>query len=124
MLLKAVILLLFWQEKKVCVQYCISVAFNISGGASEHQERLEQLEERELSPYAAAPRAGKEHHGAPCDMRTEYQRDRDRIIHSKSFRRLQFKPRCLFPEGGHYARALPIRWKLPGGPHHCQGAAA
>ncbi|MDD4002748.1 MAG: dNTP triphosphohydrolase, partial [Clostridia bacterium] len=43
----------------------------------------------------------------PCPMRTDYQRDRDRIIHSKSFRRLKNKTQVfLSPEGDHYRTRL------------------
>ncbi len=42
-----------------------------------------------------------------CDLRTDFQRDRDRIIHSKSFRRLMHKTQCfLSPEGDHYRTRL------------------
>ncbi|NLD34527.1 MAG: deoxyguanosinetriphosphate triphosphohydrolase [Clostridiales bacterium] len=73
------------------------------------RERLEQREERELSPFAAksAQSRGRERPMAPCEMRTAYQRDRDRIIHSKSFRRLQFKTQVFVsPEGDHYRSRL------------------
>ena len=42
-----------------------------------------------------------------CEIRTDFQRDRDRIIHSKSFRRLMHKTQCfLSPEGDHYRTRL------------------
>lgn len=70
---------------------------------------LEQAEYANLSPYAAksANTKGRERPVSPDDMRTEYQRDRDRIIHSKGFRRLQFKTQVfLAPEGDHYRTRL------------------
>ena len=72
----------------------------------------EQLEENEymiLSPYAAHSREsqGRDRKEPLCDMRTEYQRDRDRIIHCKSFRRLKHKTQVfLAPEGDHYRTRL------------------
>ena len=68
----------------------------------------EQLEKREhdiLSPYAAYSDAskGRDRWEEPCDLRPIYQRDRDRILHSKSFRRLKGKTQVfLAPEGDHY----------------------
>lgn len=70
---------------------------------------LEQAEFANLSPYAAksAQTKGRERPVTPDEMRTEFQRDRDRIIHSKGFRRLQFKTQVfLAPEGDHYRTRL------------------
>jgi len=70
---------------------------------------LEQAEYENLSPFAAksAQSRGRERPATPDDMRTEFQRDRDRVIHSKGFRRLQFKTQVfLAPEGDHYRTRL------------------
>lgn len=69
----------------------------------------EQLEKQTLSPFAALSgnSAGREHPITECDMRTCYQRDRDRIIHCKSFRRLKYKTQVfLAPVGDHYRTRL------------------
>lgn len=65
----------------------------------------EELEHRYLSRYAAFSDCseGRDEEEAPCDIRTCYQRDRDRIIHSKAFRRLNGKTQVfLEPLGDHY----------------------
>ena len=65
----------------------------------------EELEHRYLSPYAAFSdmTRGREDTERECDIRTVYQRDRDRIIHSKAFRRLNGKTQVfLTPMGDHY----------------------
>ncbi|MCD6360069.1 MAG: deoxyguanosinetriphosphate triphosphohydrolase [Armatimonadetes bacterium] len=68
-------------------------------------------EEREesLSPYAARSREsrGRLRYEEPCPIRTAFQRDRDRIIHSKAFRRLKHKTQVFIaPLGDHYATRL------------------
>ena len=73
------------------------------------RERLEQQEYLLLAPWAshAAESRGRSVHNDPCDLRTDFQRDRDRIIHCKSFRRLKFKTQVfLSPEGDHYRTRL------------------
>jgi dGTPase len=68
----------------------------------------EQLEEREtqiLSKYAtlSSKSRGREREEKPCDIRPCFQRDRDRILYSKSFRRLKDKTQVfLSPDGDHY----------------------
>ncbi len=62
-----------------------------------------------LSPFAFPSKntKGREKPIVPCELRTDFQRDRDRIIHSKSFRRLMHKTQCfLSPEGDHYRTRL------------------
>jgi dGTPase len=73
------------------------------------RERLEEEERKTLSPYAAlsAETKGRAVAEEPCDIRTAFQRDRDRIIHAKSFRRLKHKTQVfLSPTGDHYRTRL------------------
>ena len=73
-----------------------------------HEMFLER-ERSTLSPYAflTANTRGRDLPQTPCDMRTEFQRDRDRIIHSQSFRRLMNKTQVfLAPKGDHYRTRL------------------
>ncbi|MDO5350326.1 MAG: deoxyguanosinetriphosphate triphosphohydrolase [Lachnospiraceae bacterium] len=73
------------------------------------RENLERLEEQYLSPYAAlsSQSKGRDVWEPDCDIRPIYQRDRDRILHSKSFRRLKHKTQVfLAPEGDHYRTRL------------------
>ncbi len=74
-------------------------------GAPTPRERREALEGCFLSPRAcrASASLGREREEEPCRIRTCFQRDTDRIVHSKSFRRLKHKTQVfLSPEGDHY----------------------
>ncbi len=73
------------------------------------RERIEQEERTLLAPGAtlSAESRGREHPDRPDEVRTCFMRDRDRIIHCKSFRRLKHKTQVfLSPEGDHYRTRL------------------
>lgn len=73
------------------------------------REELEKIEIETLSKYAtlSVNSLGRDKKEKECDLRTVFQRDRDRIIHCKSFRRLKHKTQVfLIPEGDHYRTRL------------------
>lgn len=70
---------------------------------------LEEKEQQYLSKYATLSKnsKGREKEISPCNLRSEFQRDRDKILHCKSFRRLKHKTQVfLSPEGDHYRTRL------------------
>jgi dGTPase len=76
-----------------------------------HMNIRMMLEDREeaLAPYAQKSRdtRGRARKEPPCDIRPAFQHDRDRIVHSKSFRRLKYKTQVfLFPTDDHYRTRL------------------
>lgn len=70
----------------------------------EIRQTFEKEEWERLSPYAAkSSEAKREREEVECSIRTKYQRDRDRILHSKPFRRLKHKTQVyISPSGDHY----------------------
>ena len=73
------------------------------------REQIENMERENLSPYAclAVNSKGRDREEPECDIRPVFQRDRDRILHSKSFRRLKNKTQVfLTPKGDHYRTRL------------------
>ena len=73
------------------------------------REYIEQREADTLSRFATLSRdsRGREHPLEPCPLRTDFVRDRDRILHCKSFRRLKHKTQVfLAPQGDHYRTRL------------------
>jgi dGTPase len=76
--------------------------------AVSFRERIERLEEELLSPLAAhSYPARRDRPEEDSSHRTPFQRDRDRIVHSKAFRRLKHKTQVFIaPEGDHYRTRL------------------
>jgi dGTPase len=73
------------------------------------RESLEKVEKEVLSPHAqlSMETKGRVREESECDLRPSFQRDRDRIIHSKAFRRLKHKTQVfLSPTGDHYRTRL------------------
>jgi dGTPase len=70
------------------------------------RQELEQIERQILAPYAqfSGDTRGREYAEAPPEWRTHYQRDRDRVIHSRAFRRLEYKTQVFLNGTGDHLR--------------------
>ncbi len=79
------------------------------------RENMELLERTYLSPFATLSEnsKGRDREEPQCDIRPVFQRDRDRILHCKSFRRLKHKTQVfLTPRGDHYRTRLTHTLKV------------
>jgi dGTPase len=73
------------------------------------REQIQEMEKERLSPFAtlSANSKGRDREEPECDLRPVFQRDRDRILHCKAFRRLKNKTQVfLTPKGDHYRTRL------------------
>jgi dGTPase len=70
------------------------------------RQELEQIERQILAPFAqfSGDTRGRKHPEPPPEWRTQYQRDRDRIIHSRAFRRLEYKTQVFLNGTGDHLR--------------------
>jgi dGTPase len=70
------------------------------------RQELEQIERQFLAPYAqfSGDTRGRKYPEAPPAWRTQYQRDRDRVIHSRAFRRLEYKTQVFLNGSGDHLR--------------------
>jgi dGTPase len=94
----------------------MSVATHEHTVAGAFAARREELERLTLSPWAARSYpARRAHEERDCSLRTPFQRDRDRIVHCKAFRRLKHKTQVFVaPMGDHYRTRLTHTLEVTG----------
>jgi dGTPase len=88
-----------------CFHPLDGVTFQLCNMLRTRQE-LEQIERQTLAPFAqfSGDTRGREHPEPPPEWRTHYQRDRDRVIHSRAFRRLEYKTQVFLNGAGDHLR--------------------
>jgi dGTPase len=91
-------------------EQALSTGYEHPGGpvADRFAARVQAREQAELSPLAVRSYPPRRRHPEPdCGLRTPFQRDRDRIVHTKAFRRLKHKTQVFVaPSGDHYRTRL------------------
>jgi len=96
------------REYLLC-SFFLSLFYKVIGVHMNIREQQERHEHEYLNKYASFSdeSLGRDRYEEPCTMRTIYQRDRDRILHCKAFRRLKHKTQVfLAPAGDHYRTRL------------------